>query len=506
MISRNDSALTQAGVIAVLLITFWLGHAKAQFSAANIAELQAGNLPYTEPSDLTTLYDQLNLSYQYRALRASARFELFQGAGADIDYAEITQRALRFGNDRLSFTAGNFYELFGRGLLLRTYEIPGTMIEDVGLRTRYGFYRDVDGFLLKYQTSLFEVKALRGRPLFNTLPPTFSYSDRHPSLLHGMEANIHFLENWSAGGAYLHNSREGETARYSTVFVSGNLSSAIQLYSEFAQQLGEGNELFDFSDGSAHAFYASANYASGPFGLSLEGKDYNNFTLFFNDPPPLVREHSYTVLNRSTHILQPRNETGWQAEAFLRTSAGHTLTANATRAENNFGMKTVFREYFAEFEYLIDAQTSVKAFADRSEDPFNLEENRNAAGLYLQKEWPKNWGTILDVEFQEFDRMLSPVQKVENYYAALALSHAPRLATAVIWERTTDPLLTDDPRTDPLETGLRYWLAGTLSYQIKQHLVSMFYGKRRGGPACTSGICYEVLDFEGFELRITSNF
>jgi hypothetical protein len=490
----------------VLLICLCFGQAAAQFSAANIAEMQAGNLPYTEPADLTTLYDQLNLSYQYHALRAAVRFELFQSPGAESDYRAFTQRALRFDNGAITLAAGNFYEIFGRGLLLRTYEIPGTILEDVGLRTRYGFYRDLDGLLLKYQTRLFEIKALRGRPLLNTLPPTFSYSDRHPNLLNGLEANVRFLENWSAGSGYLHNNQEGAVSRYGTVFISGNSSSSLQLYSEFAQQLGDGNELFDFSDQSAHAFYASANYAAGALGLSFEVKDYNNFVLFFNDPPPLVREHSYPVLNRATHILQPRNETGGQAEAFWRMGPRHKLIANATRAENNFGEKTVFQEYFGEFEYVLDDQTSIKAFADHSQDPFNLEEDRNAAGLYVQKDWPQNWGTILDVEFQKFTRTLSPAQRVKNYYAALTLTRVPGLSAALIWEKTTDPLLTDDPRTETAETGARHWLAGTLSYQFRRHLLSLFYGKRRGGPACTSGICYEVLDFEGFEMRVTSNF
>jgi hypothetical protein len=36
--------------------------------------------------------------------------------------------------------------------------------------------------------------------------------------------------------------------------------------------------------------------------------------------------------------------------------------------------------------------------------------------------------------------------------------------------------------------------------------ISMFAGKRRGGPACTSGICYEVLDFEGIEIRLKTIF
>ena len=35
-----------------------------------------------------------------------------------------------------------------------------------------------------------------------------------------------------------------------------------------------------------------------------------------NEPPALVKEHTYKVLNRSTHVLDPVNETGVQFEAY----------------------------------------------------------------------------------------------------------------------------------------------------------------------------------------------
>jgi hypothetical protein len=34
----------------------------------------------------------------------------------------------------------------------------------------------------------------------------------------------------------------------------------------------------------------------------------------------------------------------------------------------------------------------------------------------------------------------------------------------------------------------------------------MFTGRRRGGPACNAGVCYEVLDFYGVEFRFTTRF
>ena len=76
----------------------------------------------------------------------------------------------------------------------------------------------------------------------------------------------------------------------------------------------------------------------------------------------------------------------------------------------------------------------------------------------------------------------------------------------MVWERSTDPGLTDDLTTAAQETNARNWISYSLGYQFSNsHFVSLFYGKRRGGRACTAGICYEVLPFEGFELRIISN-
>ena len=60
--------------------------------------------------------------------------------------------------------------------------------------------------------------------------------------------------------------------------------------------------------------------------------------------------------------------------------------------------------------------------------------------------------------------------------------------------------------TPEQETKTRNWFGYSVGYQYSNsHFISLFYGKRRGGTACTAGICYEVLPFEGFELRLSSN-
>lgn len=484
------------------------GRAWAQLAIGNTAEYQVGNLPFEKPNDLTAFYNQLNLSYQRRNWRGNIKLERFQRPGNDKDYTELTQRSLQYANRNFNLALGNFYEIIGRGLLLRSYEIPGAVLENPGQRIRYGFYRDIDGALLKYQSERFDLKLLRGKPLLNTFPPNFAGDLRRRHLVNAVETKLRLIPDLAVGGAYLRDHRSGKLKEYGSVMVSGNLPHEIQIYSEYAQRLGGGNKRFDISDRSSHAFYTSVNFVTGPFGLSAEFKDYNDFFLEYNDPPPLIKEHPYAVLNRSTHFIEPRNETGWQMEIFLNTAQGHTAVFNWTRADSRpFQKSNRFEEWFAEFGYVLDKRTTVKTFFDRSEDQLLFEKDRYAAGLYLEREWPQQLGATLDFEYQTFTRDFTPAHEVKNYVATATVSKAPRLSVGVIWERSSDPLQTDNPRTAAAETKPRHWLGYTLGYQFRNHyLINLFYGKRRGGPACTSGICYEVLDFEGLEVRANFTF
>ena len=116
-----------------------------QLSGSNTFEFQYGNLPYKENRDLTTSYDQLNLYYDYNNFSLYGRVEHFLSPFRDRNYFDLTQKRAQYQDDRFNIRLGNFYETIGRGLLLRSYEIPGSVFENDFYRTRYAFNQDVEG-------------------------------------------------------------------------------------------------------------------------------------------------------------------------------------------------------------------------------------------------------------------------------------------------------------------------------------------------------------------------
>ena len=94
-------------------------------------------------------------------------------------------------------------------------------------------------------------------------------------------------------------------------------AASLPVYFEYAHQQRSVAQWFEFDrgGGSPHALYAATNLIAGPLAISAEWKDYQRFRLGTNDPPSLVREHTFALLNRATHVLMADDEHGFQVEA-----------------------------------------------------------------------------------------------------------------------------------------------------------------------------------------------
>jgi hypothetical protein len=278
---------------------------------------------------------------------------------------------------------------------------------------------------------------------------------------------------------------------------SGNISHFLSYYTEIAKNVSD-FAIGNFSSQASYAIYGGLNIAIDNFGISAEYKDYNNFLIGsgINEPPALVKEHSYRVLNRSTHVLQPVNETGYQVELFYTFPNLSKLTFNNTRAINRFGNKFVFLEYFLEYDFTLIDKHSIKVFTDYAEDPFKLENMRVSAGMSTDWKVFNTSSIKTDYEFQTFKRLGKSFQ---NHVVVLGYGFKSKIISNIVAEYSNDSFIVTE--------GSKIWIGANVKYQVnKSNSLQIFAGERRGGPACNAGVCYEVLDFKGIEVRLTSRF
>lgn len=490
--------------------------ALTQFAGSGITEYQLGNLPQLTPDDLSTLYHQLNLSYQKYNTTVGVRFETFQSGNSGKSYQHLPQRFVEWQKAAFRVRLGNYYTSLGRGLVLRAFELPNVLFEQRQFRRRYSYYRDIDGILAEAKWNAFEVTAFRGKPLNNTFPPKVENIDRRMDVVDGGQIGIRPWQAWLVGVSYLRTwPQNSEQQEYSSLFSQLNLvwllqkagldGARLNLYGEHARLNPEYSKYFTRDKKLAHASYLSLNSSYGRLGLSVEFKDYRKFENQINLPPILYMEHSYYLLNRVTHELLAEAEKGYQFELTMRPIDSVFLLANTSSATNDLDFfQFEFKERFFEATvYWNDAITS-KLFYNHAMDELRGDRSRKTGGANIEWNFSSLYSATIDLQHQRFERGFGtlPGENFNNSYLALTLAKAPTLSISLALDRSTDPLDTDDQNTPAVETSAKNWLHLVAAYQLAQsHELSLFYGTRRGGLACLSGTCYEVLPFSGLEAR-----
>jgi len=478
-------------VIAFLSVLLALP-AEAQLSGNQLAEIQFGKLPNEAADPFVSLYDRLVTNYFVGDWQAGLTLETFTSPFDDRSYFALSQGYVRYQSDRWKVKAGNLYETIGRGLLLRSFEVQGAILEDIGFRSRNYFHKDILGLSAQYQGDRWDVQLLAGQVLNNVLPPTFDRTDRRPDDLYLADANVRYYKKHSIGGSLASLDTDGSDAQSLTSLrIKGPFFLDLNYHVEWAR-----NWTLDNSS----AIYTNVSGAFGDLGVNIEYKRYRNFILGtgINEPPALIKQHTYRVLNRSTHVSNPASEEGYQIDVFYTFENGATLSGNHAVAINRFGtLNFTFSEYFVEWSSTLTESTDYKVFIDWAQDPLKGESDRISIGTYWSLPISSTLRIGPEVEYQRFSRDGSGV---DNQVYALGLKIKSKWTATILWESTSDPFLVD-------EGSRRHYLGGTIRFRpTYQSSLQLFVGERRGGPACSGGICYEILDFRGVEGRWTQRF
>ena len=479
-------------LLSSLFFLILVGDVKSQFNITNLMEAQLGKLPNENVAIFPSVYDRLEIDYRKKGFSISSTIEQYHTTFEGRGYIDLSQLSLGYKKKGWDIKLGNFYETLGRGLLLRSFEFPGAILEDVGFRSRTYFHRDMLGASVKYRTKKASFQLLHVDALNNVFPPTFSRDERRIDNITAGVANWKYIKGHEVGLIFMrHDDSNGNIDNYVSGSLRGNIVRGLGYYFEYAKDINENN----------YAFYGGLTGFKGNFSYAIEYRNYDNFSLGagINEPPAAVKQQTYRVLNRSIHVSDPFNESGFQIDLFYNFKDGTVLNLNHSLARNDFGaIVSTFRQYFLEIQSSIGSDIEYKAFVDYSKDPFKREDDRYSVGLYTDIGVKGNVRILPEFEYQYIDRN---GEGLYNVNFQLGVGIGAKLFLSVLAELTDDPFIIEEGSTT------RLYLGNTIRYKPNfNDTFQFFFGQRRGGPACSAGVCYEILDFRGMEVRWVKKF
>ncbi|MBD3225548.1 MAG: hypothetical protein GF313_12535 [Caldithrix sp.] len=392
-----------------------------------------------------------------------------------VDEYELTYRFVQYRYKRLTARLGNFYTIFGRGLVLRTYEDRNLRVDN-----------NIDGLKLNFTGRSFKLQAIGGkmRDKYN----------RRPNTVFGFDGEWNAFGDLTVGGSFL---RQGESSTDLHNVYAGRLKysyNRLDFYGEVVKPQWH----------NALSYYGAINAFFSEMAFTFEVKDYNqlsfrnDYETEYNAAPSLSREHSFALLNRHPHALNLNDEKGYQFEMtyFPATSTQITLNHSQTYSHSN---KRIFNEYYGDIHHYFSDKLEGRLAAAYTYDFTTRTENLTPLTDLSYNMTPRDQ---IHINYQH-QHTINTVNKSEYDSELLILeySRSPYLTAGLVGEYTNQHQLNN------IDLDRHTWLYGNITLNfLRNQQLSVLYGSRQEGFVCVGGICRYEPEFEGIEIKLTIRF
>lgn len=508
------------------------------------------------PPEKTGYNAYANLNYTRGNFSAGVRYESylnavlgfpgrFNGSGVGYRFARYADR-----ERGVDVTIGNFYEQFGSGIVLRSYEERALGIDNA-----------LDGFRL----ILDPVPGLRVKALYALQRLDFNNGlVNGPGIIRAVDATINLNDLRPAWNDSPNRLRLG--ASFVSRFQAGETIEKDTLVLELPQNVGAWSYRLDFqrnpwsagleyagkiNDPSAdngyiylpgQALLANIGYTKRGMGVTVAAKTVDNmsfrsdrdvllFDLPINYVPAITQQHTYnlaaTLYPYATVIA---GESSFSAEVFyfipkksrLGGKYGTRITANFAAANGldtlqlsgvdgeiygyerqSWGFGT--EKYVRDFNVQIDRKFS-KTFKAKYTF-YNLEFNTLATPVTTDFK-----GIVYaDIHVLETQVKTKSRQSLRSEFQALFTEQDKGDWATVLLEYTWSPhwyasVLDQYNFGNPEESKRVHYIYGSIGRIDGGHRLSIGYGKRREGIFCIGGVCRAVPASNGFEINFTTRF
>lgn len=480
-----------------------------------------------------------NLNYQSEVVSAGLRYESYLDVikGYDPRYKGngIAYRFASFHKDGLHVTAGNFYEQFGNGLILRTYE-------DWGL----GYDNSLDGIRIRYKPIAgIYLKALIGRQrLFFDFGPgvcrggdvEVNVSELHESLSH-MKTKIilggGLLSKYQADADPVYKLPENVSAFSGRINIRrGNIS----LGSEYAFKINDPSSVNNYIYKEGNALLLTASYSKKGLGISLGLKRIDNMNfrsdrtatgniLMLNYLPALTKQNTYQLATYYPYATQANGEMGFQGELEYKFKPGTPFggvngthlslnvslinNIDTTSTHDGYGYKSDYFKtgkqlYYREINLQLDRKISksFRLILSNIYQLFNKDVIQGVPGYGIIKAQTR----ILEIKWQinpknslrtEIQHMNTKQDKGNWAFWLLEYNVSPHWFVNAFDNYNYGNRIAKD--------RIHYFFASA-GYVKNANRFSVGYGRQREGVLCVGGICRTVPASNGFTIGISGSF
>jgi hypothetical protein len=500
-----------------------------------------------------------NVIYSYGNFSAGLRFEAYLpplvGYDAQNEGVGVPYWYVNYKTDKLDITAGNFYEQFGNGMILRTYE-EWTLGFDNSLRGLKVKFTPINGITLKgvwgIQRNYWDPYKDRG--IVKGADADFYINDIFPSLSNART-------KLTLGGSFVSDYQKGKnqtivygdsiyilTLPENVAAYAGRMNlnvGGVSFFSEYAHQINDPSAMNKYIYKDGNGLYANLSYSQKGLGASASVKMIDNMSyksnrsvttnqLSINYLPSITKEHSYALAAMYVYSTQANGEFGFQGTliytikkgTWMGGKTGWNINLNYSQVNSNYqvalndstpigmpgtlGYTTKFfkmgdQVYYQDFNVEV-----TKKFGKRWKAIFN----------YLNQTYNKDvieghlneYGTVYaNIGIVDLSWILTKKLSLRGELQGLWTKQDKGDWTAGLLELTISPKwsfsVQDQWNYGNSESSQRihYYLVNA-SYTYNTTRIGLSYGRTREGLLCVGGVCRYVPASSGATLTITSNF
>jgi hypothetical protein len=452
---------------------------------------------FAEKENSRFLENWTDLSRSKGAYRVGGRFSFSQPPAV---YSQqdtawgMAQRFVEYSKSGLNIRVGNFYGLLGRGLILRSFD-NRTLRWD----------SNIDGLKIDYRHDFIDTKFLTGKPrksrlenvaLLNTDP---SASGKTFPTIYGGEIRLKPIRQFHFGSTFIYSEK-------ANIQTKGNYRGSLftEFNPDFGSFYGEYAALpypssYNLEDGSA--LYLSGNIFVGNLDILAEYKSYNNFAYqdgLMNNPPTVIREHLFTLLNRNQLVQNANDESGYFVELAYPLSQDGIITTSYSRITDARN-RNVYQDMYGQLEKEDYFGGSWIWATGRQEEFTRRYLNFVSSATYELGDYYSI--KMIYEHLHARDAATEPDRQYYDQLVTIGLSKAPLWTLSFLGEHSTDHTVDDNYVPGQAETKHFYWAGGQLDLNLFDNFnLSVFGGTRRQGKICIGGVCVVKPELNGVEV------